>query len=94
MSKLFRRADTFDHIQAFLDSTHGQITFGEIPPIPRAALAAQGKHVRVSLVGRPNETVGELLRRLDASLGLFIAAGTTTDEVLPEIKRQRSAGAK
>ena len=94
MSKLFTRAAAFDHIQAFLDNTHGQITFGEIPPIRRAAMAAQGKHVRVSLVGRPNETVHELLQRLDVALDLYIAAGTTTDEVLPEIKRQRAAGTK
>ena len=53
-------------------------------------MAAQGKHVRVSVVGGPKETAHELLQRLDAALDLFIATGTTTDEVLPEIKRQRS----
>jgi hypothetical protein len=90
MSKLFSRAGTFDHIQRFLDDTHGQITIGEIPPIRRAALAAQGKNARVSLVARPNETVLELLQRLDVALAAFIASGTITDEVLPEIKRQRS----
>jgi hypothetical protein len=31
-----------DHIQTFLDKTHGQLTIGEIPPIRRAALAAVG----------------------------------------------------
>ncbi len=83
---------TFEHIQAFLDKTHGQITFGEIPPIRRAAMAAQGKHVRVSLVGRPDETIPELLARLDQALGQYIACGETTDEVLPQIKRRRDAG--
>ena len=94
MAKLFSRAATFDHIQAFLDDTHGQITIGEIPPIRRAALAAQGKNARVSLVGRPNETVPELLQRLDVALAAFIASGTITDEVLPEIKRRRDAPEK
>jgi hypothetical protein len=94
MSKLFSRAATFDHIQAFLDDTHGQITIGQIPPIRRAALAAQGKHPRVSLVGRPNETIAELLQRLDVALADFIGSGTITDEVLPEIKRQRGAPKK
>ena len=94
MAKLFSRAATFDHVQAFLDDTHGQITIGEIPPIRRAALAAQGKNARVSLVGRPNETVPELLQRLDAALADFIASGTVTDEVLPEIKRRRAAPQK
>jgi hypothetical protein len=94
MAKLFSRAASFDHIQAFLDDTRGQITIGEIPPIRRAALAAQGKNARVSLVGRANETVLELLQRLDAALADFIASGTTTDEVLPEIQRQRSTRPK
>lgn len=94
MAKLFSRAAAFDHIQAFLDNTHGQITIGEIPPIRRAALAAQGKNARVSLVGRPNETVPELLQRLDAALADFIASGAVTDEVLPEIKRRRGAPTK
>ncbi len=84
------RTGSFAHIQVFLDNTRGQITIGEIPPIPRAALAAQGKHVRVSLVGRPNETVHELMQRLDTALDEYIHSGTTTDEVLPEIQRRRA----
>ena len=94
MSKLFSRAASFEHIQAFLDDTRGQITIGEIPPIRRAALAAQGKHPRVSLVARPNETLPELLQRLDTALADFIATGAITDEVLPEIKRRRGAPEK
>lgn len=93
MSKLVPEG-TFRHIQTYLDKTRGQITLGEIPPIRRAAMAAQGKHVRVSLVGRPEETVNELLSRLDAAIDLFIACGTTTDEVLPEIQRQRGSTAE
>lgn len=30
MSKLFSRPVTFDHIQAFLQDTRGQITIGDI----------------------------------------------------------------
>lgn len=94
MTKLFSRAASLEHIQAFLNDTHGQITIGEIPPIRRAALAAQGKHPRVSLVGRPNETVLELLQRLDAALANFLASGTITDEVMPEIQRRRGSRTK
>lgn len=79
----------FANIQAFLDETHGQITIGEIPPIRSAALAAQGKKVRVALVRRDNETISELLSRLDAALGQALANDTAIDEVLPEIKRRR-----
>ncbi|MDQ2945688.1 MAG: hypothetical protein M3Y27_07065 [Acidobacteriota bacterium] len=79
----------FDHIQAFLDKTRGQLTIGEIPPIRRAALAAVGKKVRVALVCGEKETATELLRRLDTALGTAIKENTVIDEVLPEIQRRR-----
>jgi hypothetical protein len=47
----------------------GQITIGEIPPTRCAALAAETKKARVALVCRDDETISELLQRLDASLG-------------------------
>jgi hypothetical protein len=81
---------SFENIQAFLDDSRGQITIGEIPPIRSAALAAEGKKVRVALVRRDNESVAELLLRLDSSLGKAIAENTIVDEVLPEIQRRRS----
>jgi hypothetical protein len=90
MSKLFARRETFEHIRSFLDDTHGQITIGEIPPIRRAALAAIGKKARVALVGRDQESVPDLLKRLDEALAKAIAENTVIDEVLPEIKRRRS----
>lgn len=76
------------HLQVFLDQTRGQITIGEIPPIPRAALAAEGKRARVALVGRDGETIAQLLERLNATLARAMAQGTVVDEVLPEIKRR------
>ncbi|MGA7538897.1 MAG: hypothetical protein WBW93_09025 [Steroidobacteraceae bacterium] len=83
------RAAPLSHLQSFLDDTRGQITIGEIPPIRRAALAAQGKKARVALVGRDGETISQLLERLDAALGKAMAEDTVIDEVLPEIKRRR-----
>lgn len=84
------RPTTLDNIQSFLDDTRGQITIGEIPPIRRAALAAQGKKARVALVGRDGETIAQLLERLDAALGTAMAQDSVIDEVLPEIKRRRT----
>jgi hypothetical protein len=78
------------NIQSFLDNTRGQITIGEIPPIRRAALAAQGKKARVALVSKDAETIAQLLERLDAALGKAMAEDTVIDQVLPEIKRRRS----
>jgi len=91
MSKLFSRPARFEHIQAFLDDTRGQITIGEIPPIRRAVLAAVGKKARVALVCGDEESVPQLLKRLDAALAKAIAEDTVIDEVLPEIKRRRSS---
>jgi hypothetical protein len=90
MKKPLVPAASFDNIQSFLDASRGQITIGEIPPIRSAALAAEGKKVRVALVRRDDETVSELLLRLDAALGKAIAENTAIDEVLPEIKRRRA----
>jgi hypothetical protein len=39
-------------------------------------------------------SVDGVLQRLDAALADFIASGTVTDEVLPEIKRRRAAPQK
>ena len=90
MFKPPRATASLGHLQAFLDDTRGQITLGEIPPIRRAALAAQGKKVRVALVGRDGETIAQLLERLDRALGKAKADDAVIDEVLPEIKRRRS----
>lgn len=81
---------SFDHLQAFLDGTRGQVTIGEIPPIRRAALAAVGKKVRVALVCRDDEHVSELLKRLDTTLGRALTENIVIDEVLPEIQRRRT----
>ena len=80
---------SFQHVQAFLDQTRGQITIGEIPPIRRAVLAAVGKRVHVALLGRDGEQIGQLLERLDTALGQVMADDSVIDEVLPEIQRKR-----
>jgi hypothetical protein len=78
-----------EHIQAFFDTTRGQITIGEIPPIRRAALAAVGKKARVALVCGETESIADLLLRLNDALGKAAAENIVIDEVLPEIKRRR-----
>ncbi|MGB6514572.1 MAG: hypothetical protein WBF57_16610 [Mycobacterium sp.] len=82
-------AGSLEHLQAFFDTTRGQITIGEIPPIRCAALAAVGKKVRVALVCGETEKVVDLLHRLNAALGKAAAENLVIDEVLPEIKRRR-----
>ena len=91
MSKLAAKTtdERFEHIQAFFDTTRGQITIGEIPPIRRAALAAVGKTARVALVCADTESVSDLLQRLNVALGKAAQENIVIDEVLPEIKRRR-----
>ena len=90
MSKQSTHPATLDHIQSFLENTRGQITIGEIPPIRRAALAAAGKKAYVALVCRGDETIQDLLLRLDAALSKAMTEDVVIDEVLPEIKRRRT----
>jgi hypothetical protein len=82
-------AGGFEHIQAFFDTTRGQITIGEIPPIRRAAVAAVGHSARVALVCGETESIADRLHRLNAALGKAAAENIVIDEVLPEIKRRR-----
>jgi len=77
----------FEDIQAFFDTTRGQITIGEIPPGRR--WAAVGKNARVAPVCGETESVADLLHRLNAALGKAAAENIVIDEVLPEIKRRR-----
>jgi hypothetical protein len=62
-----------------------------VRPSLRPRAAAVGKKVRVALVCRENETVADLLQRLDASLGQVLADNTVVNEVLPEIKQLRGS---
>jgi hypothetical protein len=91
MKSPFSSVASFKDIQAFLDDSRGKITIGEIPPIRRETLAAEGKKVRVAPVCRNNETVADLLQRLDASLWKALADNTVVDEMLPEIQRRRGS---
>ena len=88
MSKQSTKPTTLAHIQSFLQDTRGPITIGEIPPIRRAALAAVGKKAHVALVCGDDETIQDLLLRLDAALGKAMSEKVAIDEVLPEIKRR------
>jgi hypothetical protein len=47
--------------------------------------------MRVALVAHADESVAELLHRLDAGLGKAMAEGVVIDEVLPEIRRRNAS---
>ena len=78
------------NLEAFIDAAHGaQITVGQIKPIACAAMAAQGKRVWVALVRRDNESLVDLLQRMDAALGKAQDENTPVDEVSPLLGLKR-----
>ena len=85
------RALTHPHLnlEAFVDAGRGQVTIGQIKPIHCAAMAAQGKKIWVALVRRGDESVVDLLERLDAALGKAQDDDVPVDEVSPLLKLKR-----
>ena len=61
------------HIEALLDDG-GQIMLGTVKPIVGAAVAHDGRQTLAMIKRRPDETVEQLLQRLDrAGLGAVVA---------------------
>lgn len=74
------------NIEALIDG-EGQITLGSIYPIPCVAIANDGHNSLAMLVRRKDETLAQLLARLDASIAKAYA-GETIDEINPPLPRQ------
>jgi len=53
----------------------GNITIGRVEPLEGIAVAADAARVLATLVRREDETVEELLRRLDAAVGQAVQSG-------------------
>ena len=68
------------HIEALLDHG-GQIMLGTVKPIVGAAVAHDGKQTLAMLKRRPDETVEQLLQRLDRAVYTAIDTGTRVDEI-------------
>jgi hypothetical protein len=81
--------DHLYNLEGFIDAGAGQVTIGAIRPVPCGALASQGRKVLVALVRRDDESVFELLTRLDAALGRVADEHVVVDEVSAHIKRSR-----
>jgi len=74
------RAPFAPSLEAFL-ADEGQITIGAIQPIPCAAIAADPHNMLAALIRRPNESLTELIERLDQAVALALEHGTFTDEI-------------
>jgi hypothetical protein len=65
----------------FLVDGNGDITIGRVGPIACVATAADEDQCLAMLVRRPDETLMELLQRLDAAIGDVYQNGSFIDEV-------------
>ena len=59
----------------------GQISVGRISPIPCAAVASDDHDMLAALVRRPEESLEELLRRLDTAIAKAVDTSDFTDEI-------------
>ena len=59
----------------------GQIMLGAMRPIDGVAVAHDGHNTLAMLRRRPDETVQQLLERLDTAIGTALAGGRRVDEI-------------
>ena len=67
----------------------GQISIGTIGPISCAAVASDQHTMLAALVRRPDETLQQLLERLDRAVQLALEHETFTDEINTPTKAHR-----
>lgn len=66
---------------------HGHITVGNVRPVGCVAVAHDGRQTVSMLRRREEESVTELLARLDLAIGKALNEGIRTDEVNPLSQR-------
>jgi hypothetical protein len=69
------------NLEEFVIHGEGQIAIGAIRPIACAAIANDGHNMLAALVRRPDETLHQLLERLDQALQLALQDEVFTDEI-------------
>lgn len=75
-----RRVERWKNIE-WLVKGNGDITIGRVGPIDCAATASSEFQCLAMLVRRPRESLGKLLERLDAAIGLALDGETVVDEI-------------
>jgi hypothetical protein len=73
-------ASTLSHIAALI-AGGGQIMLGTVKPLRNVAVAHDGKKTLVMLQPRSDETVVDVLNRLDASIATAQRTGKKVDEI-------------
>lgn len=77
------------NLEQFVIHGEGQIAIGAIRPIACAAIANDEHHMLAALVRRPDETLTQLLERLDQAVQLALEHEVFTDEINPPIPSSR-----
>jgi hypothetical protein len=72
-------AELLPNLVGFIDD--GEITLGILQPVGCVATATGGNNCLAMLVRRDDETLTELLTRLDYAIGLALTEDIFTDEV-------------
>lgn len=75
-----RQTGAWVHLEALLEGG-GQIMLGTVKPIVGAAVAHDGRQTLAMLKRRPDETVEQLMQRLDQALCKAIDTGQRVDEI-------------
>ncbi len=72
--------DSWSHLTALI-ARGGHVTFGRIAPIDGAAVAADEHSLLAALIRRSDESIPQLLARLNEAVGQAVTAGVLTNEV-------------
>lgn len=82
-------SDELANIAELIDDG-GQISIGQLYPIPCAAVANADHDCLAMLQRRPEETFHQLLKRLDAAVATARDSGIRIDEINPPSPSRRS----
>jgi hypothetical protein len=72
----------------------GQVSVGSIGPIPCAAIASDEHNMLAALMRRPDETLQQLLERLDRAVQLALEQEIFTDEINAPDKPKPAASSR
>jgi len=83
LSRRSTPSSPWPRIEELIDSG-GNISVGQIDPIPCAAVASDESNMLAALVRGKAETLKDLLQRLDAAVAKAIDKDEFTDEINPQ----------
>ena len=82
MGRRVARQHRWENIEGLV-SGEGEITIGRIGPIRCAATATEEHNALAMLVRKPQETIEDLLTRLDEAIRRAVEEDEFTDEINP-----------